>query len=318
MIVTPALAVAGVDVSKLSLSRTSLMEARKSSRETLAATVRQNFQPTVPLIAHFDGKLLARLDGTKRDCLPIVVSGLDIEKLLGIPMLPVGSGTMMGQKVVEFVREWAGVGEHLVGLCFDTTSSNTGIHTGAITVVQQSLKRRLLFLACRHHMLEICAAAVFDAFFTSKGPEIELFGRLKSQWQFIDKSKFDPLDSDEAGDGCLNSSEKAWLASRQAAVISNLRQHLEDVQPRQDYREFAEFAQLALRLLGEKLDVGLSAPGAYHTARWMAKGIYCLKIFAFRHQQIRAELSTANLLVRCYDLRDLLVCGTSIDGCSYK
>ena len=222
MIVTPALAVAGVDVSKLSLSRTSLMEARKSSRETLAATVRQNFQPTVPLIAHFDGKLLARLDGTKRDCLPIVVSGLDIEKLLGIPMLPVGSGTMMGQKVVEFVREWAGVGEHLVGLCFDTTSSNTGIHTGAITVVQQSLKRRLLFLACRHHMLEICAAAVFDAFFTSKGPEIELFGRLKSQWQFIDKSKFDPLDSDEAGDGCLTSSEKAWLASRQAAVISNL------------------------------------------------------------------------------------------------
>ena len=43
MIVTPALAVAGVDVSKLSLSWTSLMEAHKASRETLAATVRQSF-----------------------------------------------------------------------------------------------------------------------------------------------------------------------------------------------------------------------------------------------------------------------------------
>ena len=116
-----------------------------------------------------------------------MTSELDIEKLLAIPMLPVISGAMMGQKVVEFVREWAGVEEHLAGLCFDTTASNTGIHTGAITVVQQSLKRRLLFRAWWHYILEICAAAVFDACFTSKGPEIELFGRLKSQWQFIDK-----------------------------------------------------------------------------------------------------------------------------------
>ena len=37
MIVSPALAVAVVDVSQLSLSRTSLMEARKASREALAA-----------------------------------------------------------------------------------------------------------------------------------------------------------------------------------------------------------------------------------------------------------------------------------------
>jgi len=104
MIVTPALAAAGIDMSQLSLSRTSLMEARNASRKTLAATVRQNFQPTVPLVAHFDGKLLPHLDETNRDCLPIVVSGLDVEKLLGIPMLPVGTGAMMGKKVVEFVR----------------------------------------------------------------------------------------------------------------------------------------------------------------------------------------------------------------------
>jgi len=125
LIVTPALAAAGVDVGQLSLSRTSLMEARNASRETLAATVRHKFQPAVPLVAHFDGKLLAHLDGTKRDCLPIVVSGLDIEKLLGIPMLPVGTGALMGQKVVEFVHEWPGVEENLAGLCFDTTASNT-------------------------------------------------------------------------------------------------------------------------------------------------------------------------------------------------
>ena len=87
---------------------------------------------------------------------------------------------------------------------------------------------------------------MFHAFFTSKGPEIELFGRLKSQWVFIDKSKFDRIDSDEAGEGCLNALEKTWLASRQADVVSNLRQHLEDVQPHEDYREFA---RLTLQLV---------------------------------------------------------------------
>ena len=296
MIVAPALAVAGVDVSRLTLSRTSLTEARKASRETLAATVRHNFKPTVPLVCHFDGKLLPHLDGTKRDCLPIVVSGLDIEKLLGIPMLPAGTGVMMGQKVAEFVRDWAGVEEHLAGLCFDTTASNTGIHTGAIAVVQHLLHRRLLFLACRHHMLEICAAAVFDAFFISKGPEIELFGRLKSKWNFIDKSSFDPLDSDVAGEGCLDPSEKAWLASRQADVISIMRQHLDDVQPREDYREFA---RLTLQLLGEDVEAGFSSPGAYHRARWMAKGIYCLKIFGFRRQLVLSKHELSSLRRIC-------------------
>jgi len=281
MIISPALAAAGVDVNQLSLSRTSFIKAHNDSRETLAAAVRQSFQPTVPLVAHFDGKLLANPVGPKRDCLPIVVSGLDVEKLLGIPMLPVGTGVMMGNKVVEFVRDWPGVEEHLAGLCFDTTASNTGIHAGAITVVQQAFNRRLLFLACRHHMLEICASAVFDAFFASKGPEIELFGRLKLQWDFIDKSKFDPFHGDEAGEGCLSVSENAWLVSHRDVVVSNLQQHLQDVQPREDYREFA---RLALRLLGVDIDPTSCAPGAYHRARWMAKGIYCLKIFGFRHQ----------------------------------
>jgi len=285
MIVTPALAAAGVNVSQLTLSRASLMEARNNSREILAAAVRQNFQPAVPLVAHFDGKLLPNIDGSKRelqDCMPVVVSGLGINKLLGIRKLPVGTGTLMGQKVVEFVREWPGVEEHLAGLCFDTTASNTGVHTGAITVVQQSFSKRLLFLACRHHVHEICAAAMFDTFFVSKGPEIELFGRLKSQWEFIDTAKFEPMDSDATGEGCLLPGERAWLESRRATAVAALRKHLENAQPREDYREFA---RLTIRILGENLpEEGFCCPCAYHRARWMTKGIYCLKIFGFRHQ----------------------------------
>ena len=147
--------------------------------------------------------------------------------------------------------------------------------------MQQSFDKRLLFLACRHHIFEIYAAAVFDAFFISRGPEIDLFSRFKSQWQVIDKSKFEPLGSDDSGPGCLDDSEKIWLDKRRHDVVQSLQKHLENVQPREDYREFA---RLTLWLLGENVTSDFSAPGAYHRARWMAKGIYCLKILGFRHQ----------------------------------
>ena len=129
-------------------------------------------------------------------------------------------------------------------------------------------------------MLVLYAAAVFDNFFISSGPEIELFKLFKLQWAFIDKSKFEQLDSDQDGAGALNIAEMAWLASRRGEVVDKLSKHLAEIKPRDDYREFA---LLTFRLLGE-VDASIHAPGAYHRARWIAKCIYCLKIFGFRKQ----------------------------------
>ena len=60
-----------------------------------------------------------------------------------------------------------------------------------------------------------------------------------------------------------------------------------DNQPRQDY---LELIKLSLVTLDEADRIGdiihFSPPGAYHRARWMAKGIYCLKILLFREQSI--------------------------------
>lgn len=320
LIVAPALAAVGFDVKQLSLSQSSLKTARNSSREIFAATVRQNFQPTVPLVAHFDGKLLPCIDGVKRDFMPIVVSGFGVEKLLGIPTLPTGSGAVMGQKVIEFVHEWSGVEGHLAGLCFDTTAGNTGIHTGALTIIQRFFSRRLLFLGCRHHILEICAAAVFDAFFVSKGPEIEVFARMKSQWGFIDQMKFSELDSDKDGEGCLSTIEKNWLEHRRPVVVCKLRRYLDNTLPRDDYRELA---RLTLILLGEKSDNGtsFSAPGAYHRARWMAKGILPqnLSISPPTEVEQARDGCTASHLRVCYNhLFLFLVRSSTCNICSHK
>jgi len=85
---------------------------------------------------------------------------------LAIPKLPgSGTGRLTGNAVVDALRQWTGVPEYLAGLCFDITRANTGVHTGAITVIQKAFDKQLLFLACRHHILEIEASAVFDLFF---------------------------------------------------------------------------------------------------------------------------------------------------------
>lgn len=50
--------------------------------------------------------------------------------------------------------------------------------------------------------------------------------------------------------------------------------------------DYAEFLKLVLIFLGKTPPSGVSfrSPGAFHHARWMAKVIYCLKIYLFRGQ----------------------------------
>ena len=44
----------------------------------------------------------------------------------------------MGNSVIEVLKEWKDVPDWLTGFCFDTTSSNTGVHTGEITIIHSS------------------------------------------------------------------------------------------------------------------------------------------------------------------------------------
>jgi hypothetical protein len=169
-IVAPALKAAGLDVDNIVTSTSSIYRARKKVRQLTVEHQKELFVPNTPLVAHFDSKLLPDSDGNLVDRMLIVVSGMNIEKLLSIPKLPTGTGELMGNAVIKALQEWKGVPESLAELCFDTTSSNTGVHSGAITVIQQAFNKRLIFLACRHHILEIIAAAVFDLFFPSPDP----------------------------------------------------------------------------------------------------------------------------------------------------
>jgi len=53
----------------------------------MVQTNREHFVPNTPLIDHFDGKLLPDTEGDLVNRMPIVISGLNIEKQLANPKL---------------------------------------------------------------------------------------------------------------------------------------------------------------------------------------------------------------------------------------
>lgn len=81
----------------------------------------------------------------------------------------------------------------------------------------------------------------------------------------------------------IETSTAAELEPWRDDLISFCHDQLETAQPRDDYKELLH---LALLFLGAPDDrpQNIIAPGAFHRVRWMAKLIYCLKIYIFRSQ----------------------------------
>lgn len=95
------------------------------------------------LVLHWDGKLLPDLtrkgDCMKVDRLPVLVSSptIEFEKLLAIPKLPSSSGAAMASAIVRTIEEWK-LKDRVEALSFDTTASNTGVHSGCRQLIREA------------------------------------------------------------------------------------------------------------------------------------------------------------------------------------
>jgi len=212
------------------------------------------------------------------DRLPVLISGVGVEQLLGVPKLSAGTGEAQASAVINSLREW-GVTDQVCALCFDTTASNTGHRSGACALIEQKLERDLLYMACRHHVMELVVGAAFEKTVggasASTGPDILLFKRFKEHWPYIDQASFKPAASDTAVETLVAASRQDVLVFADA--------HMKLEQPRDDYREFLE---LSVIFLGGTPTRGIhfQLPGAMHRARWMSKVIYAIKMWLFRQQ----------------------------------
>ncbi|GBP79307.1 hypothetical protein EVAR_55365_1 [Eumeta japonica] len=121
----------------------------------------------------------------------------------------------------------------------------------------------------------VLEAVVVQALGPSSGPEILIFKRFRSAWPSIDQRKFSIVSSDPDA--------LRYVQNIADSTISFAKKQLNDYQPRDDYKELLT---LTIIFLGGVPNKGISfrAPAGLHRARWMAKAIYCLKLFMFRDQ----------------------------------
>ncbi|KAG7170900.1 hypothetical protein Hamer_G012470, partial [Homarus americanus] len=157
-----------------------------------AETDQNHFLQDEPLLLHWDGKLLPDVQNTTASRIAIVVTFNGQEKLLGVPKKERETGEAQAEACLEAIKSW-NVEKLVKGLVFDTTASNTGLHRGACVRIEDELEQELVWIACRHHVLEIMLSDVFSLICGSTGsPETILFKRFKKQWRSISLNDFIP------------------------------------------------------------------------------------------------------------------------------
>lgn len=269
-IIIPTIANVGIDPDDYNISYSSIRRARQKSRQKFSENLKKELHTNKHLTVHWDGKLLEDITGNETvDRLPIFVSGSGEDQLLGVPKIDKGTGKDMANAVVQKVTEW-NIIDKVKGLCFDTTASNTGRKNGACVLIEQIMEKDLLWYPCRHHILEIILESVVSpALQASSGPDLPLFKRFRTHWITIDTSSFEILEN--------------FPQNEKKDIIKFALTKINEDQPRDDYKELLE---LTILLLGSTPPTGIrfKKPGAYHRARWMAKAIYCIKIFMFKRQ----------------------------------
>ncbi|KAG0706300.1 hypothetical protein GWK47_024337 [Chionoecetes opilio] len=139
-------------------------------------------------------------------------------------------------------------------MAFDTTAANTGMVQGACIRIERALEKPLVWLACRHHILEVVLKDVFETCMgPSSGPNIALFKRLQNNWPIVDQSRPQPLTPT-----ALSSDEEA----HRLEMLGHLKRLLDcGNHPREDYKEII---LLSVAYLGGGVPTTFRAPGAYH------------------------------------------------------
>ncbi|XP_044592956.1 uncharacterized protein LOC123270876 [Cotesia glomerata] len=266
----------GIDLSTLNLSYGTIYRARIKHRSNIAQDLKEEFRSDDRYVVHWDGKILPDIaDLQSVDRLAVLLSVSGVDQLLGVPKADIGTAYQQALAVISTLNQW-NIAPYVKAMCFDTAAVNTGVYKGTCVQIEKALGRKLVWLPCRHHVLEIVLRGVFEVFWTTtSGPNVPIFLRFKKGWDDIDQTKYKSGIEDETVASALNEDKMK--------IINFINDCLQMSQPRDDYRELLV---LSLVFLGScPTDTyTFKRPGAMHHARWMSQAIYSLKMFIFRDQ----------------------------------
>lgn len=284
----------GADVDETNISITGSLRHSQKQRRAISSYIKETFRVPDVCFIHWDGKIIQLAKSISSDRCCVYISGINFDgeeiittKLLGVPEVPNSTGSAQEKAVMKLIAEWD-LENSVVGLVFDTTSSNTGRWRGASTLIEESLNRPTLWIACRHHMYELHLKHVCEAVVgTTKEPGIKLFRRLKKEWNSLTIDK-NSLNKFEYG------SEEQELQEQAKNVLDWALGALQDsVFERGDYKELLEL--IVIWLGGHVLNFTFKVPGADHHARWMSKAIYFLKLALLQGQFAMDEEETSHV-----------------------
>ncbi|KAJ8935539.1 hypothetical protein NQ314_012743 [Rhamnusium bicolor] len=183
----------GHDLYRLSISRSTIRRCRQKLRKERAENIKKLLNKTeiTAGVIHCDGKILPAITGKEKvERLTIILTSGDKEMLLGVPVLPDGTGKEQADAVYQSLLEWD-LENEMKALCFDTIASNTGYINGACTLLEHNLNTNLMYLPCRHHIFEIILKSVFDVKMPAlSGPNVPIFKPFQDSWKNINKTNF--------------------------------------------------------------------------------------------------------------------------------
>ena len=162
-VVTGLIKDGGGDVNDFITSARTTRRARQTARSNEFEHTKNKFSSNLRdcfFSIHWDEKLLKQGDDYKpKQHIAILSShGNDI-KLLGTTRLESGSGLNQANAIKNMLDEWD-IQELCLGMCFDTTASNTGKFSCVCILLEAILDHLLLWTACRHHVLEVLLSNV--------------------------------------------------------------------------------------------------------------------------------------------------------------
>ena len=94
------------------------------------------------------------------DLLPVIISGVKVNQLVGVAKITSSTGDAQATAVFDLLKDWKPV-DRTVSMCFDATASNNGIYNGDSILLEKKLGKKLLHMACRHHILYLVLAGVY-------------------------------------------------------------------------------------------------------------------------------------------------------------
>jgi hypothetical protein len=190
---------------------------------------------------------------------------------------------------LEDLEEWD-LKANIVAQVFDTTACNTGVRSGAATLLEdcKSMKT-LLWLACRHHILELILGAFWSSLFKKeKKANYNIdFKDFQQEWICAEKAPLKKLNR-------FLDLESSFLKKKADETRVFLEKQVKCKHRRGDYKEAAE---LALYLLGGPEPKVWKTCGANHHARWMSHLLYAPKMFIFKEDLLDSDIAKLKIFL---------------------